>query len=411
MKTYPRTRRDLPRKHWSLRKKIVVSVVAAVVAAVVALGVIWANWKHPEIVVGVTRLYLAWSTEHSRLDTGLFIAAAIIAAALALWKLPKWQAARSQGISSKNRFEREDDARKTLAQVIGGIFLLAGLYSSIQTFNLQQEGQITDRYTKAIDQLGALLPGDKMDAEGKPRINLEVRLGGIYALERIARDSPRDQGTIMEVLSAYVRDNAPAPPANAPTSAAPQKLRADIQAILTVIGRRDISNDPEGFGIDLSNAKLSFANLSGANLSGANLSWTDRGGKVDLSRANLRGADLSGATLEDADLEGAHLEDAGLEDADLSGATLTMADLDRANLDGADLDRAHLYGAYLGGGNLDRAHLDGANLSMANLSRAALDGADLSGADGLSQEQLDEACVYGENIILPPNLHRPPNCY
>jgi hypothetical protein len=80
-------------------------------------------------------------------------------------------------------------------------FVLAGLYSSVQSLNLSREGQITDRFTKAIDQLGAL------DGDGKPK--LEIRLGGIYALERIARDSERDHGPIMEVLTAYVREHAP----------------------------------------------------------------------------------------------------------------------------------------------------------------------------------------------------------
>ncbi len=50
--------------------------------------------------------------------------------------------------------------------------------------------------------------GGAVDANGKPKINLEVRLGGIYALERIAHDSPKNQSTIMEVLTAYVRENS-----------------------------------------------------------------------------------------------------------------------------------------------------------------------------------------------------------
>jgi len=45
----------------------------------------------------------------------------------------------------------------------------------MRTFELTEQGQVTDRYTKAIEQLGS----DKLD----------VRIGGIYALERIARDS------------------------------------------------------------------------------------------------------------------------------------------------------------------------------------------------------------------------------
>jgi hypothetical protein len=41
---------------------------------------------------------------------------------------------------------------------------------TVRTYRLTQQGQITDRYTKAIEQLGAE--------------KLEVRLGGIYALGR-----------------------------------------------------------------------------------------------------------------------------------------------------------------------------------------------------------------------------------
>jgi hypothetical protein len=48
-----------------------------------------------------------------------------------------------------------------------------------------------------------------LNAKNEP--NVEVRLGAIYALERIAYDSPRDHWPIIEVLTAYVRQNAPAP--------------------------------------------------------------------------------------------------------------------------------------------------------------------------------------------------------
>jgi hypothetical protein len=234
---------------------------------------------------------------------------------LALWLLPRWQAARSQGLTAGNRFDRENEARKTLAQIIGGVFVLAGLYSSLQTFSLQQHtlslqqhtfdlqraGQITDRFTKAIDQLGAVETGP----DGKPKINLEVRLGGIYALERIARDSPTDHWTIMEVLSTYVRENSPAT-INAgkssgghpsqrittpPEVAREQHLRADIQAILKVVGRRTIHYDPAGLQVDLTNA-----NLNGAHLYGAH-----------LERALFDGAHLERARFDGAHLEGAYI--------------------------------------------------------------------------------------------------------
>jgi hypothetical protein len=89
----------------------------------------------------------------------------------------------------------------TLAQILGGTALLSGLYFTWRTLQVNREGQITERFTRAIDQLGAT-----HDDNSK---NLELRLGGIYALERIARESEEDHWSIMEVLTAYVRDRAP----------------------------------------------------------------------------------------------------------------------------------------------------------------------------------------------------------
>ena len=136
---------------------------------------------------------------------------------------------------------------------------------------------MTDRYTKAIEQLGS----EKLD----------VRIGGIYALERVARDSARDHPTVMEVLAAFIREHSreqwpPSGPGG--QEQARPTPRADIQAA-AVIGRRDRRGDIQQ--IDLSGADLPGANFSGADLTGADLSG------ADLSGADLSGADLSGADL------------------------------------------------------------------------------------------------------------------
>jgi hypothetical protein len=107
----------------------------------------------------------------------------------------------------KDRLATESGFRQTLVQLVGGVALLGGLYFTAQTLRTSQEtlrvnqktlettqqGQITERFTKAIEQLG--------DKE-----RLMVRLGGIYALERIARDSESDHWAVMEVLTAFVRE-------------------------------------------------------------------------------------------------------------------------------------------------------------------------------------------------------------
>ncbi|MCE2717322.1 MAG: pentapeptide repeat-containing protein [Dolichospermum sp.] len=173
--------------------------------------------------------------------------------------------------------------------------------------------QITERFSKAIEQLGSDKP--------------EVILGGIYTLERIARDSAPDQWTIMEVLTAFVRQNAPIIKENESQSPEDQekflKLRISIQACLTVIAERK-HPDLENKRLDLTKVNISGFNLYGADLKGANLFGAD-----------LREANLAGAVLIGADLRGAVLAGAVLIGANLFGAVLTGAVLAGAKLTGA----------------------------------------------------------------------------
>src|SRR5271165_2506259 len=163
---------------------------------------------------------------------GFLVLAALVIAIL--WKVPQLQVEHA-GIAPENRFNSENEARKTLATMLGAVVVLGGAYFTWRNIKLVQEGQITDRFTKAIEQLGAV------DASGKKK--MEVRLGGIYALERIANQSERDHWPIVEVLSAYVRENAPRKSQGSTqenqASGEPSHLALDIQAILTVLGRRD----------------------------------------------------------------------------------------------------------------------------------------------------------------------------
>src|ERR671910_53557 len=92
---------------------------------------------------------------------------------------------------------------------------------------------------------------------------------------------------------------------------------------------------------------------------------------------------LRGSTLSHAKLSGAHLPNADLGDADLIGADLSNALLLNANLFSADLSDANLIGA-----DLSRSVLDNANLS-----NAVLDNANLGGADGITNEELEQQAV------------------
>ena len=89
---------------------------------------------------------------------------------------------------------------------------------------IAQETARNALFTKAVEQLGAVRDIKKKvemkDANGVPtgmseetsvKANTEVRLGAIYALEKLARDDLAMHWPIMETLCAYVRENAGPP--------------------------------------------------------------------------------------------------------------------------------------------------------------------------------------------------------
>ncbi|MBD1863549.1 MULTISPECIES: pentapeptide repeat-containing protein [Trichocoleus] len=229
--------------------------------------------------------------------------------------------------------------------------------AALKNAQAAQDKQITERFTKAIEQLASP--------------NLAIRLGGIYALERIAKNSSKDSDDdhwiIMEVLATFVREpsSLEEPSYKIDTTGEALRLRTDIQAALTVIGRREIEKD-KGF-LDLSNADIRGAALKEAKLQG-----------VVLTGAKLQGVVLTGANLQKARLDKAKLQGAILIKTDLTEASLVQTDLRDAILLSADLRGANfintsLQGSTLSGANLSGAkHLTEPQLKLSDTSRAIL---------------------------------------
>lgn len=101
-----------------------------------------------------------------------------------------------------------------IVALLGAPFLIWSTVLKHQTLRYQKEGHITDRINKAVEQLGAEKTV-KLDGKESTQPNIEVRIGAILSLERIAQDSTtydkgRDHVRVMEILCAYIRENAPA---------------------------------------------------------------------------------------------------------------------------------------------------------------------------------------------------------
>lgn len=256
-----------------------------------------------------------------------------------------------------------------LASVATTIAALGALWFTNQSLlaanrehSLAERIAITDRFQKAVEQLAS--------------DNADVRVAGIYMLERVAQDAPSDHRMVFEVLTTFVRTHTKSFDCDPVESFDNLAFRppVDIQVAMRVIGRRDTGNE----------AELPSYDLGGACLAGLDLRSTNFAG-FSFDRANLFGAYLHGADLAHTDFL----------DADLSTAALPGADLTGANLYGAKLQLAWFGPGspatpwWLGHGvrhpdvpldSFGPAILDHADLTRANLRQANLRDVDLSTA-------------------------------
>ncbi|MDF5716823.1 MAG: pentapeptide repeat-containing protein [Rhizonema sp. NSF051] len=342
-----------------------------------------------------------------------------------------------EGLSSRQRIESRTHALTTTATLFLGLTVMINAYYAakrasamqksataaeknneieIKNTHLARERLVAERFMTAITQLG--------------HENVATRTGAIYALERVAHDSPKEYWTIMEILTAFVRENTvarlgaqeieeeaechePVDEIEAlrlrsiePYAVSSARIRTDIQAALSVIGRRNAEKDPKNQKLDLRytdmrKADLQGANLQGANLRGADLSWSDLRG-ADLSLADLDCAKLCGSILYETNLQQANLNSANLSGANLNrtllcGASMRAANLSRASLRAANLSDTNLYKANLYSANLKGANLSGAKLFLANLQATKLGKANLHGT-GLIGANLQQANLNAANM-------------
>jgi hypothetical protein len=279
---------------------------------------------------------------------GIVGLAGVVAYGVALWRAPGWMHAPTP----QDRY----NARVLVISVGGAIVVLVGLLYTARNYRLSRRGQVTDRFTVALERLGST--------------ELYVRIGGVHALEHVMRDSAEHYNDVIEVLTAFIRDRTPRRgrqvwhpvTGSVPDPDLPPEPMPDVKAALTALGNRP--DRPERQRIDLAGR-----HLVGAQLNGANLTWANLDG-ADLTRAYLDGADLTRAYLGGADLTDAHLISADLTRAYLGGTNLADALLGFADDGADDVDAAVIpIPTYRAGG-----------VRVSGRYRTNLTGADLSGA-------------------------------
>jgi uncharacterized protein YjbI with pentapeptide repeats len=291
---------------------------------------------------------------------------------------------RNLTLTPKEQLDAEASIRTAIVQIIGGSILIAGLYFTARGFRLTREGHITDRYSKSVEQIG--------------HENADVRLGGIFALERTARNSIVDRNTVVEVLTAFVREHT----RDSPRKPKTDKVTADVQAALTVLGRFPIKRaEPPRRDMDFYHCGLNDADLMGADFRNAMFYYCQL---VDtrFARACLDGAGLSFCKAERAAFTGASARGANFVNAVYKDGWFLEADLTDADFYGCDLTGSDFGRRYAAEGNPSKppAILTRARFTKATLRNTNLRGVDLRTVRGLEPEQLREAIV-DKNTIMP----------
>ncbi|WP_198543510.1 pentapeptide repeat-containing protein [Pseudofrankia sp. BMG5.36] len=291
-------------------------------------------------------------------------------------------------VAPQDRPSAVNDVRTTLLQAVGGMIVLFGAYATWRQLRVSQdglratqEGYVTDRFSRAVDQLGS----DK----------LETRIGGLHALWRIAEHSARDREAVISIQAAYLRTHLPWPPTGPEAPAAevpindisPLEVRAaDAQVALT------------GLGVLCQRREQSWVNLSVTDLRRADCDglWLP---EVNLDRSCMEAAGLYHANLTQASLVSVNLRHADLKTAILRRARCVLADLRGARLVETDLRDADFTEADLREANLRKADANGAVFRHTDLRLADVRGTDLSTAD-LLQARLTGA-VASEHTRWP----------
>jgi hypothetical protein len=207
-----------------------------------------------------------------------------------------------------------------LAAAAGFVAFTGVMLNLIETRRANEHTHVRELYTQAVNQLGSDV--------------LSIRIGGIYALERIMYDSERDHATVVEVLTAFIceRSRISTSIGEPNSTEPPNRIRRppiDVQAALTVLGRRPKKGRRERGPLRLAEVDLRGADLCGADLRRATFAWSD-----------LEGANLFRANLLDANLKHSNLKDANLRDASLVNTFFAGATLDNTTLAGVDLRSA-----------------------------------------------------------------------
>jgi uncharacterized protein YjbI with pentapeptide repeats len=342
----------------------------------------------------------------------------ILACLIIIIFLPRQQAKRLRNSDVEKRLAFENETRKTVIQILGGIAFFSTFYFSYKTYILSNEQQITNRFTETIRLLS--------DS------NRDIRIGALYALERLCKDSEKDKISILQIINAYIRNRAP--------QSSKDILHRFVDSSLNKASSDDYScsfyhpsNEVYVFQVDTTKQELDIqvaiailgTNNSGQvplNFTGLNLQGIDFRA-LDLSNSDFSYCDLTSDDFGKATIDSCKFNNVVANETNFAVTKMRKSSFENSLLQEANFYQADLSNSYIGGGaccykcqfgeavfingklensvdlqralfwdaDLTNVSFEFANMDSANLDRTILKGADLSGTRGILKSELDKA--------------------
>jgi hypothetical protein len=337
---------------------------------------------------------------------------AILISAVLLWLPP--QLVRFDAAGHSPEFVMlVDKYRATLAQALGGFAIIAGLYFTARNVLAAEQTRWTKTFSDSIGQLGVA------DADGQPVTS--VRVGAIYSLERLSRDSPNDAKIICNVLLQYIQARATiiedVTSPNNPKALYPLDCEAALIVLGEIRGRVSIKRDDRLMLVD---AFLPNLVLTGRRLGGFHFK------RVVLSGSRLDGCRSFGLVIEDSTIEGCSFAESNLSAIELNlcrgqgvsfssavvrksrflSSTLRESDFTYARLVNAELADSDFTGSDFSNCDMRSAIISNCIMDNVRFDNANLDRVDFRTATGITAQDIAAASVKPPRSLLPVEWRR-----
>lgn len=280
--------------------------------------------------------------------------------------------------------ENGDSARalRELGTVIlalfGAPFLIWRTVIASKQAHTAEQGLYTDRIAKAVEQIGTDKAAKTQNGQHNLP-NIEVRIGGLFSLRRLSRDSSRDRTHIMKILNAYITSNIS-------SDAVLPHEDTDVAWDNWIKSDRFVPRTDALIAVDLlSELKSDLRKLPQGSSVNSDFS------QATFTKVNLPEIELPGSTFDYAKMAGISLSFSKLQNSVFNWSDLRAAILFEVDFSGSIFN--------------DVTFNTSTDVEGANFLGALFTDTDLSSVE-ISQEQLNQ-CMGISSVTIPPNLTRP----